>query len=81
VAVRTRLAAGGRLVIPVEYRKALGIGDGDEVVLTLEDGDVRITTPLQAIRRMQALVHSCVPEGTIASEELIRERRAEAGRE
>ena len=44
------------MVIPAEYRKALGIGPGDEVILVLEDGEVRILTRQRAVKRAQALV-------------------------
>ena len=40
--VKTKLAEGGRIVIPAEYRQALGLQIGDEVILRLEDGAVRI---------------------------------------
>jgi AbrB family looped-hinge helix DNA binding protein len=74
----TRLGEGGRLVIPAEYRKALGVEAGDELVLVLEEGSLRVTTPREAIRRAQALVRSYVPEGRSLSDELIAERRRES---
>lgn len=76
--IRTRIAEGGRVVIPAEYRRALGVEPGDEVVLSLEKGEVRIFTPRQAVRRAQLLVQRYVPKGRRLSEELIAERRAEA---
>jgi len=75
-----RLGEGGRLVIPAEYRKALGVSVGDELVLVLEEGSVRVSTPHEAIRRAQALVRSYVPEGRSLSDELIAERRKESRR-
>jgi AbrB family looped-hinge helix DNA binding protein len=73
--VLTRLGDGGRLVIPAEYRKALGIDTGDELVLVLEDQSLRVLTPREGIRRAQALVRSYIPKGLRLSEDLIRERR------
>ncbi len=78
--VKTRVGAGGRIVIPAEYRKALGLKPGDEVVLVLEDGEVRLLTPKQTIQRAQALVRRYVPEGRALVEELLQERREEAAR-
>jgi antitoxin PrlF len=75
--VRTKLAEGGRIVIPAEYRQALGLQVGDEVVLRLEDGEVRVFTPRQAIKRAQELVRRYIPQGRSLSEELIAERRTE----
>ncbi len=75
--VRTKLAEGGRIVIPVEYRQALGLHVGDEVILHLEDGEVRIFTPQQAIKRAQELVRRYVPEERLLSDELLDERKME----
>ena len=77
----TKLGEGGRLVIPAEYRRALGVEAGDEVVLLLEEGSLRIVTPQEGIRRAQALVRSYVPQGRKLSDELIEERRQESQRE
>jgi antitoxin PrlF len=74
----TKLGEGGRLVIPVEYRKALGVETGDELVLVLEEDGLRITTPREGIRKAQALVRSYVPAGRRLSDELIEERRRES---
>jgi AbrB family looped-hinge helix DNA binding protein len=73
-----RLGEGGRLVIPAEYRKALGLHTGDEVMLLLEEGAVRIQTPQEAIRRAQAIVRSYIPGDESLSDELIADRRREA---
>ncbi|HSS77498.1 MAG TPA: AbrB/MazE/SpoVT family DNA-binding domain-containing protein [Thermoanaerobaculia bacterium] len=77
----TKLGEGGRLVIPVEYRRELGVETGDELVLVLEDKSIRVSTPREAIRRAQALVRKYVPEGRRLSDELIADRRREAQRE
>ena len=36
--VSTRIAAGGRIVIPVDFRRELGADIGDEVILRLVEG-------------------------------------------
>ena len=79
--IRTKLGKGGRVVIPAEYRKRLGIEPGDEIIVTFKDGEIKITTVREAVRRAQAIVRRFVPEGRMLSDELIRERREEAGRE
>jgi len=40
---RMRVNENGRVVIPAPFRKALGINIGDEVVLRIEDDELRIT--------------------------------------
>ena len=76
----TKIDKGGRVIIPAEYRKALSLKAGDEVMLLLDDGELRIMTPEQAIRLAQEIVRRYVPEGRSLSEELIHERREEAAR-
>jgi AbrB family looped-hinge helix DNA binding protein len=78
---RARLASGGRIVIPVEYRKALGLHEGDIVTMQLEDGEIRLYSFEEGLRRAQALVRELVPEGVSLVDELIAERRREAALE
>ena len=77
----TKISAGGRVVIPAEYRRALGVRPGDEVILALDDGEVRLYTKEQARKRVQNYICSLVPPGVSLVDELIRERREEAARE
>jgi AbrB family looped-hinge helix DNA binding protein len=77
----TRVASGGRIVIPASYRKALGIKTGDEVVVQLEEGAVRVFSRDEALRRLQEKVTGSVPRKVSLAAELIRERRKEARRE
>ena len=76
--IKTILGKGGRVVIPAQYRKALGIRPGDELILVLEEGEVRLLTLERAIKRAQDLVRSYIPEGRILTKELLQERREEA---
>jgi antitoxin PrlF len=76
-----RVAEGGRIVIPAEYRRALGIAVGDEVILELADGEIHVFTRQHAIERAQALMRQYIPEGRNLVDELIAERHAEAERE
>ena len=78
--MKTTIREGGRLVIPAAYRKALGIKPGDEVILVLEDGEMRVISTRQAIARAQTLLRHYIPKDRSLSEELIKERREEATR-
>ena len=77
----TKVDRHGRIVIPAEYRRALGLREGDPVMVQLDDGELRVLTRAQAIRRAQAIVAKYVPPGRSLVDELIAERRAEAARE
>jgi AbrB family looped-hinge helix DNA binding protein len=81
VSIKAKIAEGGRIVIPAEYRKALGLHVGDEVILSLDDDQLRIYTIDAAIRRAQDLVSQYVAPERSLVDELITERRAEAERE
>ena len=78
--MKTTIHQGGRLVIPAAYRKALGLKPGDEVLLILEDGEIRLVSIRQAVARAQNVIRRYVPQERSLSEELIRERREEAAR-
>jgi AbrB family looped-hinge helix DNA binding protein len=79
--VRVTVNENGRLVIPVAFRSALGINPGDEVVLRIEDDELRITTLRQRIAQAQRLVRKYVKPGVSLVDELLSERRAEARKE
>jgi len=78
---RTRITEGGRVVIPAEFRRELGLNPGDSVVIDIADGELRIRSLRAAVQRAQALVRRYVPADVNLSDELLRDRRAEAERE
>jgi AbrB family looped-hinge helix DNA binding protein len=78
---RIRVNENGRVVIPAAYRKALGIKVGDEVILRMEDHELRITTMKHRIERAQRRVRKYVKPGVSLADELIAERREATKRE
>lgn len=78
-----KMSEGGRVVVPVEIRKALNIKDGDTVLWELRDGEARLTTRRARLERARALVDKYCPAkpGESVVDEFIAERRAEASRE
>ena len=79
--VSVRLMPGGHVTLPRTFTKALGIQEGDNVVLRLEGDELRLYSRATAIKRMQRLVARHVPAGVKLADELIAERRREARRE
>ncbi|MBV8208080.1 MAG: AbrB/MazE/SpoVT family DNA-binding domain-containing protein [Acidobacteria bacterium] len=79
--MRLRVNQNGRVVIPARFRKALGIENGDEVLLRLEHDELRITTLKRRIERAQRLVRKHLKQGASLSGELIAERREAARHE
>lgn len=78
---KVRIDRGGRLVIPANFRKALGIENGDEIVLHLEEDSIRLISLQEAVHQAQDKVKKYVPSTVSLSDELITERREEAKNE
>ncbi len=78
---RVAIGEGGRVVIPASYRQALNLHEGDEIIMQLAGGELRLLTPQEALRRAQELVSRYVPAGRSLADELIEERRQEARRD
>ena len=79
----TRLQIGrdGRVVIPAEMRAAMLVGDDGAVQAEVVDGELRIVSPLAALRRLQALVSELKVPGASVVDEFLAEKREEARRE
>jgi AbrB family looped-hinge helix DNA binding protein len=78
---RMRVNQNGRIVIPAAFRKAIGIEVGDEVVLRIQDDELRITTQQRRIRRAQQRARTYLKPGTSLVDELLAERREAAKNE
>lgn len=76
--VRVRIDQSGRMVIPASFRKVLGIKVGGEVLLSIQQGELRITTQQHCVQRAQERARRYVKPGTSIVDELLAERRASA---
>jgi AbrB family looped-hinge helix DNA binding protein len=79
--VTVKVSASGRMNLPSEVRKALGLKGPGHVILTIHDGTLTVRTMAQALKQVRALARPYAPKDRLASEELIAERREEARRE
>ncbi|HXB20057.1 MAG TPA: AbrB/MazE/SpoVT family DNA-binding domain-containing protein [Candidatus Solibacter sp.] len=75
IETRIRVNEKGRVVIPASFRKALGINIGDEIILRIEDDQLRITTLKHRLERAKRLLRKHVKPGTSLVDELIAGRR------
>lgn len=80
-AIKGRIVEGGRVIVPAPYRKAMGLANGDAVLIELHGDELRIRPARSALRRLQDKVKAGGPSGGSVADELIAERRAEAARE
>ena len=76
--IRGKVSGAGRVVLPSELRRELGIDDGADVVFSRTDYGIQITTLDQAIRQAQAMVRAYVPEGVSLVDELRQARQQDA---
>jgi AbrB family looped-hinge helix DNA binding protein len=79
--ISIKISKGGRVVIPAEIRRELGLRVGDAVTLSVIDNEIRIISRAEALRRAQELVRKRVPTGRSLVAELHEERRREAANE
>jgi AbrB family looped-hinge helix DNA binding protein len=76
-----KLENSGRILIPVEIRRKLGLQTGEDVLLSEEGDHLQILGSRKAaVMRVQERMKRHEPQ-RILSEELIAERRAEAAEE
>ena len=79
--VKGKVIAGGRIALPADIRRSLGLENGDTVLFELEGDQVKIRPARSALRRVQDRLQAFAPKEGLVSEELIAERRAEASRD
>jgi AbrB family looped-hinge helix DNA binding protein len=60
---RAKIGPGGRLVIPAAQRRQLGLDVGDQVMIWVEDDELRIASLDHRVKRIQALVRKHNPQG------------------
>ena len=80
--IRVKVSDSGRISIPAEVRKVMGLERGGVVTMELDGNDLRIRTLREGVARAQALVRRLVGDrpGNL-SDDLIAERRRDATRE
>lgn len=78
---KVKLGDAGRLVIPAVLRREMGVEPGDDLLLRVEDGELKVIGRMQAIRRIQAHAQQFKKPGESVVDEFLAERRAMWGEE
>jgi bifunctional DNA-binding transcriptional regulator/antitoxin component of YhaV-PrlF toxin-antitoxin module len=74
-----KMSEGGRVVVPLEIRKSLGLKAGDTILWDYKpELGATLTTRAQRLRRAQDIVRPYLIGKPSLVDELIAERRAEA---
>ena len=81
VSQSVKIVDGGKLIIPAQFRRKLGINTGDTVVVELAEDGLHVRSLSAAVRLAQGIVREFAPEDVSLADELLAERRVEAGRE
>jgi AbrB family looped-hinge helix DNA binding protein len=79
-AIHTKLTESRRVAIPAEICQALGLRPGDPLVLEVANHAIVLRSLDDVVREVQAYFADAAPPDVIVSEELSRDRRAEAAR-
>lgn len=80
---QAKVIAGGKIVIPAELRREIGIEEGDSLVIERNPGGgLVLKTYLQVVRETQARFRAMLKPGVgDLVESLIADRRAEGARD
>ncbi|RFC61789.1 AbrB/MazE/SpoVT family DNA-binding domain-containing protein [Fulvimarina endophytica] len=71
----------GRVVLPSDLRKSLGLSKGDKVLIEAEGDEIKLTTARLRRKRAQAIAKKYARPGVSVVDEFLSEKRAEAERE
>jgi AbrB family looped-hinge helix DNA binding protein len=80
--VRAKVSESGRISLPAEFRKAMGLDHGGDVIVELHGRDLRIRTVDEVIDQVQKLSRRLFADKPEASvDAFLAERRREALKE
>ena len=78
---RTRITADGRIQIPAQLRRELGLNVGDTVDLESQDGEFVVRRPSKALERIRARLSRYFEPGTDLVGDLKAQRVEDAQRD
>jgi len=79
--LRLQIGADGRVLIPAEMRRAMKIEADGQLNAELVDGELRLFSAQVALEKLQKYAQAHIQGAGSAVDDLLAERRAEAGRE
>lgn len=78
---RVRIDRAGRVIVPAGIRRALGIHDGQDLTISLDDGFIRLQTIDAALERVWAVAERRRRRESGGVDQFIAARRAEAAKD
>ncbi len=79
--LHTRMSKEGRVLIPAQLRQALGLKTDEPMNIYAVDGELRLISRIESIRRVQAIAAKYKRPGVSVVDEFLRDKREEAARE
>jgi AbrB family looped-hinge helix DNA binding protein len=76
-----QVAENGRMNLPADVRRALGLKGAGRIILTQDENGVLLTTADQALRRVRALAAPFKPDGRSVVDDLLDDRREDMVRD
>ena len=77
----TKVSGTGKLNLPAQFRRQLGLDRGGPVLVRLEDGELRIRTVQEAMRRLQQDARRIFAGSGDSVDRFLADRREEAEKE
>jgi AbrB family looped-hinge helix DNA binding protein len=78
--LRLKVEANGRVLLPAEVRRQLGVSAGDTLLAAIDADGLRIWTQAIALHQAQSLVSEFVPGNASLVDDLLATRREDARR-
>ncbi len=80
--IEITVSPSGRLSIPADVRKRLGLENGGKLILNLDEFGMRLSTAQQRVRQAQALYREFSKgEAGYTIDEFLEQKRADAAKE
>lgn len=79
--MRLTLGPGGRVVIPADVRRCMGVKEGDTLIGAFDGTELEVFSLMEQVRRLQEITEKYHPEHVSLVDEFLRERRAMWGEE
>jgi bifunctional DNA-binding transcriptional regulator/antitoxin component of YhaV-PrlF toxin-antitoxin module len=77
--MRAEISSDGRIDLPREYLRSIGLDDGGTVLVTAENGEIRIRAIETMLHRLQELGRKAFAGSGYTVDRFIADRRADWG--
>lgn len=78
-AYRGRVTESGRLSLPAELRRTVGLENGGDVVIELDGQTIRVRTVDEVVADAQALMRKLLGDRKLTVDDFLADRLAETG--